>query len=290
MKKNIIYLILLFFVNINHAFSESDHFHFKKNFTKEKIKTLSLQEKKHLNNFFKRCFQSSGFGYTIFGQKPMSTGGLLTENGRPHVDQVKNIDDERVSCGYYMKEGLDVWDKHFKNMDLKEFSFISYPVPGHPNLLHFDIINHNNFLRIVEDHLFDFQNFLSFKISAKEILKEYVKGEGDLFEKINKHDGFLGILLGYGKENSFKFFKGDKLSPLVEPSSLVGKDMSEILLPLFMVSKNSKETHEIMSSFEKQWEKINKIYQSENFLEMVLQKLFTGEENTPSSQLLTRNI
>jgi hypothetical protein len=242
----------------------------------KKLESLTSEEKKDLTNFFKICSYSYQFSYTIFGEKPMSLDGLGLN--RPKFEDLEYKEDEWVRSSYRKKEGWDVWKKHFQDLPLNNFSLIFYPVPNHPELIHFSIINHKMFLDIVEKHIEEFHKVLNRKISSQEILNGYIKAEGEIFERIKNHEGLLGIILGYGKENSFKYMRKEKLSPSVDPLSLKGRDMSEMLLPTFMVAEGSEETKKIMASFSKQRERINKLYyQKENFLELVLLKLFCTE-------------
>lgn len=244
----------------------------------KKMEKLSSEEKKDLTNFFRICFHSYEFGYTIFGEKPMSLDAMHLEISRPPIDDLVDYkEDEWALCSYRKKEGWDVWKKHFQDIQLKGFSFIFYSAQNQPGIIHFAIINHKTFLKVIENNLSEFQKVLQKKIEPNEILSEYVKCEKEVFEIIKNHDGLLGILLGYGKENSWKFMNGEKLSPSVDPLSLKNEDMSNIFLPLFMVSEGSAETQNIMTSYRKQREKINDLYQKENFLEMVLLKLFCSE-------------
>ena len=242
----------------------------------KKIEKLNLEEKKDLTNFFRICCCSSDFGYTIFGEKPMSLEGLFLD--RPKFEDIDEYkDNEWVVCEYRMKEGWEVWTKHFQDVQLSGFSLIFYPVPSYPELLHFAIINHKMFVDVVEKNLNEFQKVLNRKISSKEILKEYIKGEGKVFEIVKNHDGLLGVLLGYGKENSFKYMKGEKLSYSIDLSTIKPSDMSEISLPSFKAVEGSFETRKIMESFKKQKERITPIYQKENFLEIVLLTLFCSD-------------
>lgn len=263
-------LLMLFFLST--AFSTD------KEIILNKIENLNFEEKKELTNFFRVCFCSSEFGYTIFGEKPMSLDGLDLEI--PKYEDSEYKDNEWVVCCCRKKKGLDVWKKHFQDIQLNGFSLIYYPVPSHPSrpdILHFSIINHEMFLDIVEKNITEFQKVLNRKINSKEILKEYIKAEGEVFELIKNHDGLLGILLGFGKENSFKFMNNEKLSYSVDPLSRKPSSMSYISPPCFKVVEGSDETKKIMKSFSRQREKINELYQKENFLEIVLLKLFLSD-------------
>jgi hypothetical protein len=239
----------------------------------KKIENLTLEEKKDLTSFFKICFCSFEFGYTIFGQKPMSLDAINLKK-RSLEDYGEYKDSEWILCDYRKKDGWDVWKKHFETIEMNGFSLIFYPVPHYPELIHFSIINHKNFLCVLEENLDVFQTVLNRKIASQEILNAYKKGEGEIFNTIKNHEGLLGILLGFGKENAFKFMNKEKLSPSVDPMSLKGQGMENIRLPRFMVAEGSNETKKIMQSFSRQQESINQIYQKENFLELVLVKLF----------------
>lgn len=252
-------------------------FSIDKQFILNKTEGLTPDEKKYLTSFFKICFCSYEFGYTIFGEKPMSIDTL--DLIRPSIEDSAYKDDEWTICEYRKKEGWEVWKKHFQDVPLDGFSLIFYPAPNRSELIYFYIINHKNFLRIVEKNLEDFQKVLNRKITSNDILNEYKKGEGEIFNTIENHDGMLGILLGFGKENSFKFMNKEKLSPSVDPMSLKGLGMEDIGLPCFMVSEGSSETKEIMASYAKQRVKINEIYRKENFLEVVLMKLFCSDSH-----------
>jgi hypothetical protein len=248
-------------------------FSIDKHFILNKIDNLTIEERKDLTSFFKICFCSSEFGYTIFGEKPMSLDAISLT--KPNFDDDWEYkDDDWVVSTYRKKEGMDVWKKHFEDMELNGFSLIFYPIPNHTEFINFSIINHKNFLSTLEENIEVFQTALNQKITSQGILNEYKKGSGEIFQRIRSHDGLLGILLGFGKENSFKFMNNEKLSPSVDPTILKGVEMEHVRLPCFMVSEGSDETKKIMESFSKQREKINKIYHKENFLETVLIKLF----------------
>lgn len=242
----------------------------------KKLENLTNEEKNDLTSFFKICFCSYEFGYTIFGEKPMSLDAIDLIRGNLE-DYGEYKDDEWVVCEYKKKEGWDVWRKHFENLQMNGFSLIFYPVPNHPEIVHFAIINHNNFVFVLKENLDEFQSVLGRKITPQEILNEYKKGEGEIFNAIKNHDGLLGILLGFGKENSFKFMNNEKLSPSIDPMSLKGVGMESIRLPCFMVAEGSSETKKIMKSFSNQKKHINEVYQKENFLELVLLKLFCSD-------------
>ena len=274
MKLRTGYHLTIFFVNFINMFLFSQVFSIDKEIILKKIEKLTFEETDDLNNFFKICFYKSTFGYTIFGEKPMSLDVIDVE--RPPLDNPIYKENILLQLDYRRKQGWDVWKKYFQDVYLEDFSIISYQ-NSYPGSIDIAIINHRLFLNVIDNNLAEFQEVLKQKINSIEILKEYIKGEGEVFDLINNHDGLLGILLGYGKENSWKYVKGEKLSPSFDPSNINFKDLSNILPPFFGVSKESRESEQIVESYAKQRKKINEIYQKENFLEIVLLKLFCSE-------------
>ena len=73
------------------------------------------------------------------------------------------------------------------------------------------LIGNKNCLRqAVEAHKADFESVLGFPITEDMILAALEQGQGHIFERIFSHDALLGILLGFGKENSWSFHIADK--------------------------------------------------------------------------------
>ena len=266
------YHLIIFFVNVFNIFFLLPALSLDKEIILNKIEILSSKEKNDLTDFLKFCFHTSAFGYTIFGEKPMSLDAI---NFEPSLtdDYLEEVYRKLALWCYKKKDGWNVWKKHFQDDSLSGFSFISYPYLKHPEVIHIAIINHKLFLNVVENNLTEFQKVLNKKINPNEILEGYVKCEKEIFEPIKNHDGLLGILLGYGKENAWKFMRGEELSPSIDPD-VKNWDISRVKPPLFMVVKGSKETEQIMRSFDKQREKLNEVYRKDNFLEIVLLKLF----------------
>lgn len=263
-------IIILFFTRIDRRFERN---RVQEQCAPNPIDQLNNQEKIHLRNFFRTLFFSSSFGYTIFGKKPMSIEVITLKSHLPDIENLEYRNIEYCINFYNLHKGWRIWKNKFGKDSLKGFSFISYPgITGSGNL-EISIINHQNFVEVVSKHLNTFQSIIKKKLDPKEILEEYVKGEGEVFQIIHDHHGLLGILLGYGKDNAWQFLNNAPLSSLVDLKSLNFENMDEILPPNFGVIENTVETKMLRESYFQQKEKINEIYQSDLFLEIVLEKL-----------------
>lgn len=245
------------------------------------IDSLNTKEKEYLTNLFKLQFFLNSFGYTIFGKKPMSFDIIDYNQKFQNIDNIEYMNIEHIWDRYRLKEGWAVWKKYANRFHQNYISIIEYPCHLNSNCIEIAVINHNNFIKVINDNLNYFQSILGNSFSPTQILEEYLKGSGDIFCKIRLHDGLFGTLLGYGCENAIEYNRSGRPSeamvsftPFEETSSELEKNGTKnILPPLFAVIPNSKETLKLKASYEKQRIKINEIYQDQNLLEDIFLKL-----------------
>lgn len=245
------------------------------------ISSLNDQEKEYLANFFKVQFFIDSFGYTIFGEKPMSIDLIDINRETKSTEGFDYMSIEHIWDRHRVKEGWAVWKKYAHKFHQKNISIIEYPCHLSSNCTEIAIINHKNFIRVVNENLEDFRMVLGEEVSPSQVLNEYLRGDGTIFHKIRLHDGLFGTLLGYGRENAWEFNRlgraGEAMvsfTPLKEFSPELEKSGTKnILPPLFSVIPESEETIKLRASYAKQRNKINSIYQSQDFLEKTLLEL-----------------
>lgn len=241
------------------------------------LEKLNPQETNDLRDFFKTLFFNSSFGYTIFGNKPMSIEIITLKSNIPDIENSEYKKFEYIQLFSKLENGWNVWNNHFKHLPHKNFSLISYPSILGENNLEISIINHKFFLIAVDENLNLFQKSIGRKLNSREILDEYIRGEGEVFQTIQSDHLLFGILLGYGRDNSQAFSENTKLVPFIDFEHLNYENMDKIFLPNFQVIENSKETESLRKNFSQQREQINEIYQSEYFLHLILEKIYSNE-------------
>lgn len=265
--------LLLSFVSL--AFFFHDSFQKKNSRVSSNLNSLSAQEKEYLTNFFKVGFFMYGLGYTIYGEKPMSFETINMVKESKNIEGVDYMSIEYIFNLYRLREGWEVWQKYAHLFPLNGFSIIHYASPHAPNgSIDVAIINHQNFIRVVNDHLLDFQTVLNHPYSAEQILEKYLQGKGEEFIRIRNHDGLFGTLLGFGRDNSWEYMKrsgGETMEGFIEEGDVL--NTRNILPPLFKVIADSEETTALRERYTREREKINLIYQENGFLEQVLNKL-----------------
>ncbi len=201
-------------------------------------------------------------------------------------------------CAY--QRGWKVWKKYETLFPLKKFLFIQQeysdskhtPAPlGHVAVI---LIHKNNFLSIVKKHSSDFKKILGENFNPHEFLKDINLSKYFFFEKkIRRHFALFGILLGYGRENSWCFYELSKLRYKMERDPSLREEFEiaqtrfssfplkrpnfdleyPISSPMFMCLPESKETKELKKKYCKQRKEICDKYQKGDFLEITLLKL-----------------
>lgn len=219
-------------------------------------------------------FFNSTFGFTIFGDKPMSIETIDLTVAPKDVKEIECLSKEKNNFSMYkVKEGWKVWKKYEDKVPLEGFSFIAYPrtpILGH---LEIALINDENFLQTVEENLVDFQKVLEINLSSQQILDEYKKGHGIIFERIRNHDGLFGTLLGFGRNNAWEFMKATGGNNCEQFQIISQTYTDHISSPVFAAIPNTNETIKLRKKYGEQRVKIDKIYQHPDFIEKVLFQL-----------------
>lgn len=240
------------------------------------LQILSEQEREYLTNLFKYLFFMSGFAYTIFGDKPMSFDSIDMTREFKSVDGFDYMAIEHILDGYRTREGWETWKKYAYLFPLKGYSVIFYTAPEHADYVDIAIINHQEFINTVNNHLADFQNVLEQDLKPEQILERYILQDNDVFTRIRNHDGLFGTLLGFGRENAWEYMRrsgGQTMEGFILEELY---DTERISSPLFKALSNTKETADLRKKYFFQQQEINVIYQRPDFLELVLRKLTQG--------------
>lgn len=276
---SLLFLLFLFSTSLFHHFNSPTRNTNETHKIALFICTLSAEEKEYLTNFFKLGVFASTFGYTLFGDKPMSIEMINFNEESRSVEGFDYMDLEHILGRYRLREGWEVWQRWAHLVLQRGFSIIYYPCHLNSNYIEVALINHENFLRTVNENLADFQAVLGEEISPQQILNEYINADGFIFHQIRNHDGLFGTILGYGRDNAWEYMMRegrDTLEPFFSLEQFLKgepKDTQHILPPLFSVIPDSKETMKLQESYEKQRIEIDSIYQRDDFLEKVLLRL-----------------
>lgn len=184
---------ILFFCFV--ALSHSPCLHSEDSKTKE-IK-IDNEDKELLNIFFGALVSYETFPYVLCGQKPMGILSLRLDilvNPR----RLNNFLFENFRKKYMLMKGWYAWEKYQNQINYSNFVLAK----SNDNDILF--INKKLFLDVVEKNINVFKNKLNYEITPDKLLKLVCDPELQS-EIIYKSDHLLGILLGFGYENSKEY-------------------------------------------------------------------------------------
>jgi len=287
-KKGII--ALLFLIVIGSVFALAH----KQTLRSSKILSqMSPEERYFLATFLRVILFSDDFSYLLFGSKPIAITNF--EKSIPFnflYDCVSELNFE-------ISQGLGVFKK-------QQHLFSSGNI-----LVRFDedadnsyllMINRKNLLNTLEEHIDDFKQVLGPKITTESLFAQ-ITGKEYLADVIKNHEALLGILLGYGRNNSWLFHQKKTISlrlngskPPSKRDNFLEKEFAEIVqkttffsednherkyilknprIPLlhFMADPNTKETKQLKEQYGKEREEMKNRFSKRSFVEATLEQL-----------------
>jgi hypothetical protein len=196
MRKNI-FLCTIAFACFPFFFCRSD--------IKEVLQKIPTDEYQLLERLFSSLMHNDHFSYTLFGDKPVSLTSHFT------LTPLNNTICKMRSEGVFWKKWL-IWKKYENLFHMNRFLFFeTYPLAICPqnNSKTIVFINKKLFLEKVTEHLEIFREFLGSKTTPEGLLNE-IECSQNFFSNLQHNQWLIGILLGYGKHNSYLYFQRDK--------------------------------------------------------------------------------
>lgn len=243
--------------------------------------TISVKDKNRLYNFMRILFAEDSFAYVILGSKPMSWSEYL--NPSP----IRSWNLWYNSFSKYnrdMRLGWKTWLKY-------RYLFPSAPIwsevnSDSPNYVSILIVNNKRFKEVVAEYRKDFEMVLHRKMIDGATLLQEAKYKPLISTILKNHQALIGILLGYGRENSWQFFKScenrqkpgwvwnDGSYPKSVDMPANAKPVETLLslysCPSFAGDPFSKESLELKREYLFTREKILNYYKGRDFLEATL--------------------
>lgn len=299
--KNAFYIFLLLTLGISFLiFFPKESFYIEDGEIKDISIILSKIPKKDRNNleyFFKHLVVMDQFGYVLIGEKPMAIGNFYKTPFYRHKEKF------HISWNYFtleklrMKKGYKTWLKYQKYFPLTNFILKTEENPWAPGVTFILLINKELTKKTILENIRAFRSVMNKNINAETLVETLLK-KPILKEALLLHDGLIGILLGYGKNNAWKFYKKTKnknfqnvwknneinkeITKKIESKSFLSlfsgnytQDLEIILLPGFIGDTSIPETKKIKKKYLKAREKLIDLYKNKDFLEETLKLLCT---------------
>ncbi len=202
----------------------------QKAYARELLQKLSPTERKFLSCLCKELLFTSTFGYTLFGNKPLS----CTSDGS------LSVLDHRF---FFLKFALPLLSKYEKNLNSQKFLVLLEENQEMPWIY---LVNKRDFLRVVRENLTIFQEVLRTDITPEGLLRDIEEKKCTLGSAIQRNHALFGILFGFGTHNALAFDRRSQFEnfihnqgfpPWKDPSQQNLVDMNEV----FLLNDNRKD-------------------------------------------------
>ena len=174
----------------------------------------------------KTLFYEEQFAYVLFGAKPMATTTFWERSRWENVH----------SCRPYPLDAkaFDIWKKNCHKYASNHFFFRQWHGKYHTKIpIHeLEFVNVAKFLEVVNDNIDLFQKVLGKEWTAKKLLHEFKTSDHSVSEILHHHEALIGILLGYGRQNSLFFeFRDQCWKELEAPTQVPFQQKKKQFLP-----------------------------------------------------------
>lgn len=275
---------------------------------------MPLKDKNRLDYFFRDVCFLNAWAYTLMGSKPMS----IHQYTKPwaaarYLITHPEIKDILLECFwppnfheicYFLnpeqlriKLGWDTLNKYIKKIPSSRFALCTYCSKGKETVC-LALIDKIKLVKTVERHLEDFQVVMQ----GQEIHLEDLLDDKKLYRFIKNlsHDGLIGTVLGFGRQNAWLFHKYHGMDPQVRPMvsmwfeeqdeqlqqlnqkiiSFQPWDLNDLFYPPFACDPQSEETKQLKQTYHEEREKIVKYYEGKDVVEASL-SLFNRRLDDP---------
>jgi len=248
--------------------------------------SLPLKDKKRLFCFMRILFAEDNFAYTLLGSKPVSWG--CYKNLLP-FDDWSMFYDTLKTYHSTLRAGWKTWLK-YRHL-FPAATLWAENSESHPGWISILLVNEERFNQVVNNHKKDFQELLNREIvDGFQLLKE-AKNRPLMSGILKRHQVLMGIVLGYGRDNSWKFLKGietkhplecvwdetNERIPGVVQTRLSSNDIEACLFldscPSFAGDPYSEESIALKADYLLTKDKVVNYYKGKDFLEATLSLL-----------------
>jgi hypothetical protein len=263
---------------------------------------MPLKDKKRLTYLFYEILIRDDAAYTLFGNKPMSINGLVKPFSTLMGWDIFWMSVNSSNIRLY--QSWKTWLKYAPLFESSRFLLSAETNPYWPepnDAICILTIDKKKFAETIRAHKGDFEQILQAEDINGERLLQQATHTPLLKTILKSHDGLIGTLLGYGRNNAWLYEekkRGSQISmvSICEPIiysffanrpklawtyfGILEKDLSLVLgYPTFLADPNSVETKTIKQDFIHTREKILSYYEGKDFLEATFDLLLAKPES-----------
>ena len=245
--------------------------------------TISMprRDKERLEAFLRHYCILEQWVYTLAGVKPVTFS--LCHTKFPFFDLISQRRKRFLGWNTWLK-----YQPYFQNS-----RFTVFPDKGwqSSDWMFITIIDRRQFNEVVRQYSDDFQSVLHLDSLDAERLLEREQGLSFFEDTLQGHDGLIGTVLGYGRNNAWQFFErsqgkedmlesmwdGDLMSQMLDhwnkKPPFASWDLSHLFYPSCAADKNSEESIAFRKRYQEMRDTIIRYYEGRDFVEVTLSLL-----------------
>lgn len=268
-------------------------------------------EKDRYEEFFKRfLFLDSGV-YTLYGSKPMTEIILCPESPEEKLalqeEALKKLSPEELEQfkassfeyeeNYWFEETWAMWEKQLATLPIKRYLFVERKIgipPESQKNRYIYFINIEETAKVLQSHYHLFKEYVGFDFDPLSVVFEVKKADSPFWNAIwdrpitDKNVCLIGILFGFGFENSYPFSWYFTENPSVEKTAFIQtvlngasstttpKELKQFHPPncFFLpgyASFSQFDPHK--EKYQKEYERIRQIYRHSDLIDCTMQQL-----------------
>lgn len=243
---------------------------------------MSRWEAGFLESFFRHSICCDQWGYTLFGCKPLAFSGKSR-----FFSSLASI----LPPEYCMRKGWKVLQK--LHLSHPNFAIWSEKASWSKNVDCIYIAHRKSISEVLRLYNQDFCELAHHDYIDADELFQNIPKHSLMRDKLNQNETLLGILLGYGRDNSYLFcnkmvnhkdlniWDQEIEQPIIKRCfkkliTFRDPEISDMLFPQFIGNKNSEETSTLKHRYLEVRQKIIDYYYGKSFLETTLSLLING--------------
>jgi FKBP-type peptidyl-prolyl cis-trans isomerase len=196
------------------------------------LKYLDGERKQELEGVFRYLFVSTELAYVLYGNKPVC---MLDIGDLPLSFTFSNFGKTSV----YLSKFFDLLEEY--KFHVREEFIIKRNKMGArsgEDLEQVLFIRRSSFLQAVNANLILFQYILGPELTAEKLLEKLLRPEETLFSALNTNSTLVGVLLGYGTQNSLFYHRQHEIEQAKQNGNV-------FLTPSFSYETLSDELQEL---------------------------------------------
>jgi len=224
-----------------------------------KFPKISSKEHEILSLFCEHLLRYTTVGYTIFGDKPVSSFEI-----RKHVEKIPFEDMNPADILFY--KSLPTLKTLFPYFSSQKYLI---HLSETDEYWQFYIINKKSFIDVVKKNSDLFSNQL--KTSYFKSIKTT-----NIYDLFKNNETLMGILYGFGRNNSIQYAKTGNKNLISTPKAFNEYDFF-LFFPGFLCDPNDSETQQLVNKYKRQKKHLKAIVRSPYMLKLISQKLLQKE-------------